>query len=120
SDGAAQGTEGTATYQWGANPTLQTTLHWDDPFEGSNSFDASTPAGYVTAATGPNHGDHIDAFFALTLNAAARTFPLNSTSWTAIAPGSMYPTAAPNNSGNPHTVSGRVTGLAVDPTTDTI
>ena len=47
------GTEATATYQIGNDPTLTTTLHWDDPFLGDNSFDESAPAGYASSADGP-------------------------------------------------------------------
>jgi hypothetical protein len=127
SNGFATGTEGRATYQIGNDPTLQTTLHWDDPFVdtpfgGTNTFDESAPAGYVASANGPDEGNNISAAFAITLNDAARTFPVNSSSWTAIDPGAIFTSKSPTNPGgnSPPTVSGRVTGLAVDPTTDTI
>jgi hypothetical protein len=139
------GTEGEATYQIGDDPMFQTTLHWNDPFnlfqEKTNTFDESAPTGFVSTATSPDPIDNnnVSANFAITLNRAARNFPLdpscppldpscqsnpplNTSSWTAIDPGAIFKTKTPTNpiGASPTTVSGRVTGLAVDPTTDTI
>jgi hypothetical protein len=117
--GPLQGTDGTATYQIGSDTTLTTTLHWIDPLAFNNTFTETAPAGFVASAHGPDRGSTINANFAITQNLAGRTFLPNASNWTAIDPGAIFLTAGPGFGGFP-TVSGRVTGLAVDPTNDII
>ena len=50
SDGFMTGTEGTLTYMLaGAG---QVTLHWDNPFAGSNKYTSAAPSGYEISHSG--------------------------------------------------------------------
>ncbi|MEU9127898.1 hypothetical protein AB0D08_07265 [Kitasatospora sp. NPDC048540] len=57
SSGTLTGTEGFATYQSSAGSF---SLHWDDPFIGSDSLDVQVPAGFEYSVAGVQ-GNNIDA-----------------------------------------------------------
>jgi hypothetical protein len=52
SDGFLTGTQGTAQYQVGADPSHVLTLEWDNPYAGSNSYSASVPQPFNVAQHG--------------------------------------------------------------------
>src|SRR5262249_28859804 len=67
SNGFATGTEGRAIYRLQGTPqgTPWTfTLHWDNPFIGSNSYDETAPAGFSASHEGGS-GDNAEVIWTL-------------------------------------------------------
>jgi hypothetical protein len=95
-----------------------------DPGNNDTYFQAFQPiaGGFFGPPATGSGGFNPNVTYNVVVDDAARNFPLNSSSWTAIDPGAMFTnqTPGPADGTSPPTVSGRVTGLAVDPTTDTI
>ena len=59
SDGFMTGTEGTVTY---LSSKGNVTIHWDNPYVGSNSYSDSAPSGFVMSRTGGD-GDNATVSF---------------------------------------------------------
>jgi hypothetical protein len=118
--GGPVGVIGSTTWNIG-NTAIQDSFNLDFPLVGVN---------HASQTLNPDTNKFVthefwsgnDPTFTLTLNAAANSFLLNSSSWTEIDRGAIFTTQTPvdSNGASPPTVSGRVTGLAVDPTTRTI
>jgi hypothetical protein len=71
SKGFLKGTEGTATY---SSPAGTFTIHWNNPYAGSNSYDGTDPDGYHTQVTG-GAGNHADVTYWLTHTAPSNPHP---------------------------------------------
>ncbi|MFD5517835.1 aegerolysin family protein [Streptomyces sp. NPDC127066] len=68
SSGVMTGTEGYARYSLGN--AGEVSLHWDNPYVGSNSYSCTAPAGYSCARSGGS-GDNAEVWF--TISGSGRT-----------------------------------------------